>query len=82
MINNYVKGPTESESLVYSVLSNREREVLQLVVEGKKSTEIADCLCVSVKTVETHRSQLMAKLKINNIADLVKYAIREGITST
>jgi DNA-binding NarL/FixJ family response regulator len=81
VVDNYITGQPMAESLVYSVLSNREREVLQLIVEGKKSSEIADCLCISLKTVETHRAQLMNKLKIKNIADLVKYAIREGITS-
>jgi len=55
--------------------------VLQLVVEGKTSSQIAEILYVSVKTVETHRNQVMHKLKINNLADLVKFAIKEGITS-
>ena len=81
VIKDFVSGWSSPGSSAFSVLTAREREVLQLIVEGKKSSEIADCLCVSVKTVETHRSQLMSKLKIKNIADLVKYAIREGIIS-
>jgi DNA-binding NarL/FixJ family response regulator len=61
--------------------SSREREVLQLLVEGKSTKEIASTLYVSVKTIETHRKQIMDKLKLHNIADLTKYAIREGVTT-
>ncbi len=81
VVNNYVTGPAGPESLIYSVLTPREREVLQLVCEGKTSGQIAASLFVSVKTVECHRSQLMHKLKINNLPDLVKFAIQEGLTS-
>ncbi len=81
VINNYVEGPPGPESLVYSALTNRNARCLQLVVEGKTSNQIAKCLGVSVKTVETHRNQLMHKLKIKNLPDLVKYAIQEGLTS-
>jgi len=62
-------------------LSPREREVLQMMAEGKTTKEIASALAVSVKTVETHRRQIMGKLGINSIAELTKYAIREGLTS-
>lgn len=62
-------------------LSRREAEVLQLVVEGKKSSEIADILSLSPKTVETYRSRLMAKLGIDDITGLVKFAIQHGLTS-
>jgi DNA-binding NarL/FixJ family response regulator len=61
-------------------LSKREQEVLQLIAEGKSTKEIAATLYVSVKTVETHRKQIMDKLGIHNIAGLTKYAIREGLT--
>lgn len=61
--------------------STREREVLQLLVEGKSTKEIASTLYVSVKTIETHRKQIMDKLKLYSIAELTKYAIREGITT-
>lgn len=61
--------------------SSREREVLQLLVEGKSTKEIASSLYVSVKTIETHRKQIMDKLKLRSIAELTKYAIREGITT-
>jgi DNA-binding NarL/FixJ family response regulator len=62
-------------------LTGREREVLQLIAEGHSVREIAALLNVSAKTVETHRSQLMKKLGIANVAGLTKYAIREGLTS-
>jgi len=61
-------------------LSQREREVLQLVVEGKTSAEIAEALSLSPKSVETYRSRLMLKLGINNIPSLVKFALLQGIT--
>ncbi len=61
-------------------LSNREREVLQLVVEGKSSAEIAEILCLSRKTVETYRSRMMRKLGIRDLPSLVKFAIQHGLT--
>jgi DNA-binding NarL/FixJ family response regulator len=61
------------------LLTARERQILQLVAEGLSSKEIADRLVVSVKTVETHRGRLMEKLDARNVADLVRYAIRQGI---
>lgn len=61
-------------------LSDREREVLQLVVEGHTSLEIGHILSLSPKTVETYRSRLMSKLKVENIPELVKFAIRHGLT--
>ncbi len=69
------------ESAESQLLSCREREVLQLVTEGKTSNQIADSLHISVKTVETHRQQVMEKLNIKGVAELTKYAIREGLTS-
>jgi len=62
------------------LLSPREREVMQLVVEGNSSAQIAELLHLSPKTVETYRSNLMKKLEINNLPDLVKFAIRHGLT--
>ena len=62
-------------------LSPREIEVLQLVVEGKKSSEIADILSLSPKTIETYRSRLMNKLGIDDITGLVKFAIQHGLTT-
>jgi DNA-binding NarL/FixJ family response regulator len=66
---------------VFDVLSTREREVLQLMAEGRATKEIAVDLNVSVKTVETHRRNLMEKLNLDSVAELTKYAVREGLTS-
>ncbi|HVW25745.1 MAG TPA: response regulator transcription factor [Polyangiaceae bacterium] len=62
-------------------LTAREREVLQLVAEGNSSKDIAGKLKLAVATVETHRRQIMDKLRIRSVAELTKYAIREGLTS-
>jgi len=62
-------------------LSPRQREVLQLISEGRSTKEIAFDLGVSVKTVETHRRQMMDKLNLHSVAQLTKYAVREGLTS-
>ena len=62
-------------------LSGREREVLQLLAEGLSSPQISQRLFVATSTVETHRRNIMRKLGIHSVADLTKYAIREGITS-
>ncbi len=64
-----------------SALTPREREILQLLAEGKDTNQLAAQLHVSVKTVGTHRQHIMSKLKIHSLAELTKYAIREGITS-
>ena len=65
----------------YELLSPREREVLQLVAEGKSSKEIAGLLNVSVNTVETHRARVMQKLNLHGIPELILYAVRKGIIS-
>ncbi len=72
-------GETEEES-AFSVLSQREREVLQLLAEGHSTKQTAERLHISPKTVEAHRSRIMSKLEIDNIAQLTKYAIQEGLT--
>jgi DNA-binding NarL/FixJ family response regulator len=66
---------------VARMLTLREREVLQLVAEGNSSKKIASTLHVSVKTIETHRQQIMNKLNIHSVAELTKYAVLKGITS-
>lgn len=72
-------APLQNKS--FSLLTEREREVLQLISEGKSTKQIADDLNVSAKTIESHRRQVMGKLNIRNVAELTKYAIREGLTS-
>ena len=83
VIKDFVIGwsSAESSSSAYSILTSREREVLQLMAEGKNTNQIADSLFVSVKTVEAHRKQMMNKLDIHSVAELTKYAIRQGLTS-
>jgi DNA-binding NarL/FixJ family response regulator len=61
--------------------SSREREVLQLLVDGRSPKQIAATLCVSVKTIESHRKRFMDKLNLHSVAELTKYAIREGLTT-
>ena len=70
--------PAESDS---GGLSDREREVLQLLAEGKSAKESAQVLHVSVKTIDSHRRQIMQKLDLNSVAELTKYAIRSGLTN-
>lgn len=62
-------------------LTPREREVVQLIAEGNTSKQIAKMLCMSVRTVEKHRLNIMGKLHLESVAELVKYAIREGLTN-
>ncbi|HUM28281.1 MAG TPA: response regulator transcription factor, partial [Anaerolineales bacterium] len=72
----------EKESDVLNLLSPREREILQLVGEGKTNAVIADKLILSVRTVESHRFNAMKKLRINSHADLVKFAINAGLVTS
>lgn len=81
LLKERVFEPVAVNSSAFASLSNREREVLQMIAEGKSTKEIATALFVSVKTIETHRQQIMNKLNIHSIAGLTKYAIREGLTS-
>jgi DNA-binding NarL/FixJ family response regulator len=81
VIKDYIRHLEKTDSGVFSVLTPREREVLQSLSEGLSTKQIAARLGVSVKTVETYRVQIMEKLDIHSVAELTKYAIREGITS-
>jgi DNA-binding NarL/FixJ family response regulator len=82
VINDFLLGDSSEEvAIAASQLSPREREVLQLIAEGWSTKQIASHLYVSIKTIETHRRQIMKKLDLHSIADLTKYAIREGLTS-
>lgn len=80
VVDNYMRQPANAKGTVFSILSQREREVLQLLTEGKATKQIAKRLHISAKTVEVHRLNLMNKLKIDNIAQLTKYAVQEGLT--
>jgi DNA-binding NarL/FixJ family response regulator len=70
---------TEASGEPPSLLSPREREIIQLLAEGKSNNEVAEALYISVKTVETHRAHIMEKLRLHSITDLVRYAIRNKI---
>ncbi len=81
VVENYVRNSTEKERSAFSLLSQREREVLQLMAEGKTTKQIGLQLHISPKTVEGHRLRLMSKLNMDSVAKLTKYAIQEGLTS-
>lgn len=81
VIEDYVslKRTKSSREELYSHLSNREREVFQMIAEGRSTKEIAEILCVSVSTVKTHRSNIMEKLQMENISQLIHFAIELGL---
>jgi DNA-binding NarL/FixJ family response regulator len=81
VVEDYLYRLSKTDFSNADVLTNREREVLQLLAEGKSTKQIALKLHISVKTVETHRRQIMEKLDIHSVAELTKYAIRKGFTS-
>jgi len=82
VIKGFLEKPevTKDEAL-YDGLSDREKQVLKLIAEGYTNQQIADALYLSIKTVMTHRTNLMEKLGIHNRTELVKYAIRKGLVS-
>jgi len=80
VIHDYVQHLSETPTPGESSLTPREREVLQLLVEGRSAEQIADQLHVSANTVGTHRHRIMEKLDIHSLPELTKYAIREGLT--
>jgi two-component system response regulator NreC len=79
VVKEYASKSTDDKS-VFSVLTQREREVLQLFAEGRTTKQVGRSLHISPKTVEAHRLRIMDKLDIDNIAQLTKYAIQEGLT--
>lgn len=81
VVEDYVQRLAPAPGSAAAKLSVREREVLQLMAEGHGTGEIAQRLHVSRKTIETHRKNIMLKLELHSIAELTKFAIREGLTS-
>lgn len=81
VVEGFVGKLSPAGASVFTVLSPREREVLQLYAEGKITRQIAALLHISPKTVEFHRRQIMDKLGFSSFVDLIKYAIREGLTT-
>ncbi|HVK40828.1 MAG TPA: response regulator transcription factor [Candidatus Kapabacteria bacterium] len=80
VVESYLGREYPDEGIGAALLGSREREVLQLLAEGKSSPEIASVMHISVSTVETHRRNIMRKLDIHSVAGLTKFAIREGLT--
>jgi len=81
VVEDYVRHVSPRKLSAFSVLTPREREVLQLLAEGHTTREMASRLHTSVKTIETHRQHIMGKLGTSSVAERTKYAIREGLTS-
>ncbi len=81
VVQDYINITSDEQSVPYAILTNREREVLQLIAEGVSTKEIAYKLDVSIKTIESHRRNIMQKLEVKSVAELVKFAIRYGLTS-
>ena len=81
LVGDYLARLARCDDAEPEYLTTREREVLQLVAEGSRVKDIAELLGVSVKTIETRRKELMIKLGVDSVAELTKYAVREGLTS-
>lgn len=80
VVNHFVKGRNTREKGAYTDLSEREREILQLIAEGLSTKEIASKLNLSEKTIAAHREHIMQKLGMHNVVELTRYALREGIS--
>jgi len=80
LVTEFKRTARDDDGSVFSVLTQREREVLQQISEGVSTKETASALSVSVKTIETHRRQVMEKLDLHSVAELTKYAVKEGLT--
>jgi len=81
VIKDHIKQSEEKDGSVYSLLTKREIDLLCMLTEGNTTKQIAAALGISVKTVESHRSQIMKKLNLFSISELTKYAVREGLTT-
>jgi DNA-binding NarL/FixJ family response regulator len=82
MLDDYMRRVSGTHAVDrYATLSEREREVFQLIAEGRTNKEVADLLSISAATVETHRARILQKLEIHNTAELVLYAVRRGVIS-
>ena len=81
VIQSYTDSDSEDEtSVAHSILTARELEVLRLITAGQSTKEIAFALNISIKTIDVHRSRIMKKLDLHSVAELTKYAVREGLT--
>jgi two-component system response regulator NreC len=82
LVEDYVRNLPVDSTSAYETLAPRERAVLQLISEGRSTKEIANTMHLSIKTIDWYRHEIMTKLNIDNVAGLVKFALREGITSS
>jgi len=82
VLNEYIKRAEQMKSDSNDILTQREREVLQLIGEGYTNKEIANILCLSIKTVKRHKENIRNKLNIHDTASLTKYAIQKGLTES
>ncbi len=82
MKESFLNKSNRSSSYDHHQITDREQEILQLIVDGLTSKQIAEKLYISPRTVDTHRANLMEKLELNNIAELVRYAIQNNLVST
>lgn len=80
VVDAHVRPPRDADASVDAALGPREREIVQLLAEGYTSPEIGKRLHISARTVETHRRNIMKKLGLHSVAELTKYAVREGLT--
>ncbi len=80
ILDGSLDGTSKGIVSAFSVLTEREREVLRLLADGKTTKQAANILSLSAKTIESHRKKIMDKLKIYSVAELTKYAVREGLT--
>jgi two-component system, NarL family, response regulator NreC len=82
MLDDYVRRASATGTADrYDTLSEREREIFQLVAEGRSNREVAEALAITLATVETHRARILQKLDVHNTAELVLYAVRRGVIS-
>jgi DNA-binding NarL/FixJ family response regulator len=81
VVKDYLYHVPVSDTSAAEILSDREREIVQLIAEGKSMKEIAYSLGLSIKTISTHRQNILRKLHVDSVAALVKFAIREGLVT-
>ncbi len=81
VLDSLLDGSANGQQSAYTSLTPRDRRIVQMIAEGYTSREIAARECISVRTLETHRASIMARLEVNSVATLTKYAIREGLTT-
>jgi two-component system, NarL family, response regulator NreC len=81
VIEGYLEGKSPQPKSSWDTLTQREREILKMIAEGHKNKEIADHLCISAKTVEKHRANLMQKLNLHSASSLTAYAVEKGLVT-